>query len=130
MVFPAFEMVYKKLASIEEDANSSAQALASIVKARFSLIKEDKFLIIANCLDPHFTVPAWDNLNNCEELKKCMKVIVDIDRADQMIVPPTSNVPVQDSLQSRKRKSLFSKETYSIHQSLDLNIIEEELYTF
>ena len=35
MVFPALEMVYKKLADVDQDPNSSPQVLASIVKKRF-----------------------------------------------------------------------------------------------
>ena len=47
MVLPALEMVYKQLADIDQDQNSSAKALIFILKKRFSAIHDDKFLIIA-----------------------------------------------------------------------------------
>ena len=79
MVLPALEMVYKKLADVDQDANSSAQVLASIVKKRYSAIYNDKFMIIANCLNPRFAVKALEDPEYLEQLKKCMKVMVGVD---------------------------------------------------
>ena len=79
MVLPALEMVYKKLADVDQDPNSSAQVLASIVKKRFSAIYNDKFMIIANCLDLRFAVKALEDSEYLEQLKKCMKVMVGVD---------------------------------------------------
>ena len=123
MVFPALEMVYKKLADIDQDPNSSAQVLAFIVKERFSAIYDDKFMIIANCLDPRFTVKALENPEYLEQLKRCMKVIVEMDRR----IPTTPIIP-QVSTPSRNHKSLFPKKRDSSSPQMD--IIEEELCTF
>ena len=122
MVLPALEMVYKQLADIDQDPNSSAKALISIVKKRFSAIYDDKFLVIANCLDPRFSVKALEHPEYLELLKKCMKVMVEMDRRI-----PTTPISPKISSPSRCRKSLFPKMKDSSPQ---MDTIEEELYSF
>ena len=128
MVLPALEMVYKKLADVDQDANSSAQVLASIVKKRFSAIYNDKFMIIANCLDPRFALKALEDPEYLLEvyegqLKKCMKVMVGVD----LEFPNTPIFP-RVSSPSKIHRSLFQKRKNSSSPQLDM--IEEELFNF
>lgn len=109
MVFPALKMVYKQLADIDQDLNSPAQALTSIVKKRFSAIYDDKFLIITCCLDPRFAVKTLENSEYLEQLKKCMKVVVEMDRS---IATTLISPQAQGSSPSRCRKSLFPKRSF------------------
>ena len=90
MVFPTLEMVYKKLADIDPDPNSSAQALTFIVKERLSAIYAEKFMIVANSPDPRFSVKALEHAEYIGKLKKCMSVIVEIERR-------ISNIPISQA---------------------------------
>lgn len=75
IVLPAVEMVYKQLNEVDVDPNSLPQLLSSLVRKRFSIIYQDVFMQIANCLDPRFANKALENGEFCQKVKHCLNIV-------------------------------------------------------
>ena len=61
MVIPGLEALYNHLNVIDSDFPSMPQIILAIIRKRFSVILQDQFMIIANCIVPRFALFALAN---------------------------------------------------------------------
>ena len=120
--------VFGILNVIDSDFTSMLQIMLAINQKRFSVILQDKFMIIANCIDPRFALFALGKQNAVVLLKKTMGIV--LDNEHHLNTPTTQTVK---KVRIEKGKGLFDNlhcSSVACASKIDINVIENELFVF